>query len=340
MKSKINLTLLAAVTILAILPILTFSQSGKETFSGFSMPQNNGTTVNSADDESGACVAPNGLSLYLSSDAPGTLGSKDLWVSQRPTLTSAWGVPQNLGTALNTDEIENLPALSLDGKTMFFTSTRLGGFGSSDIYMTTRINANDDFGWTAPVNLGPIINTGDGEIGAGYFEDPSSGLATLYFTSNRAGGLGGEDFYQSTRNANGSFNPATNFAALNSSWNDRGLQIRRDGLEVIFASDRDGGFGGRDIWVATRASLAAQWNPPVNLAAVNSSGSDQSPSLSPDGSILYLSSSRDGSSDIYTVVRVKIKRCPSIDPGVDLGDGRESDVGLVRPLSGIIGGRR
>lgn len=309
------------------------SQHAWAGFSVFGIPQNLGTAVNSMGDESGSCIAPNGLSLYFSSEAFGTIGSKDLWVSQRSTLSSAWGAPQNLGSTINTSDIDNLPTLSPDGRTMFFTSTRPNGFGSSDIYMTTRSNPIDDFGWTAPINLGPVINTSAGEIGATYFEDPTGGTAVLYFTSNRLGGLGGEDIYQSTRNANGTYNSPTNVTALNSISFDRNSAIRHDGLEIFFASERAGGLGGRDIWVSTRASVSAPWNPPVNVAAVNSPETDQNPSLSPDGSTLYLSSERSGGSgsgDIYSVTRVSVNRGATADFD---GDGR-TDVSVFRPSDG------
>ncbi len=335
MKINTIITMFMTVTLLAATPIFTLSQTNglapnaPTSFSVFSLPQNIGVPVNSPDNESGAFVAPNGLSLYFSSNRSGTLGSIDLWVSQRPTLTAAWGTPQNL-MVLNTDGNENLPTLSPDGKTIFFSSSRPGGFGFTDIYMATRTNPNDDFGWTAPVNLGAVINTPDNEIGAGYFEDPANGTAILYFSSDRTGGLGGEDFWQSTRNANGTFNAPTNVAALNSTSFDRNSAVRHDGLEIYFASERDGGLGGRDIWVSTRASVSAAWNPPVNLAAVNSSGSDQTPSLSPDGSILYFSSGRDGSPDIYTATRVSVNRTPTTDFD---GDGR-TDLSVFRPTDG------
>ena len=333
MKIKTILTMFMTGILLAPTPISTLSQTNgfapnaPVSFSIFSLPQNLGMPVNTADNESGACISPNGLSLYFSSTLSGTLGSHDLWVSQRPTRTAAWGAPQNLGAVLNTDAVENFPALSSNGKTLFYNSGGLGGFGATDIFMATRQNADDDFGWSAPVNLGAIINTDSDEVSPAYFQNQADGTEILYFTSNRTGN---EDFYQSTRNADGTFNAPTNVAALNSGSLERGLHIRRDGLEVFLTSDRDGGLGGRDIWVSNRVTVSAEWNPPVNLAAVNSPGSDQAPSLSPDGAILYFSSSRDGSPDIYTAARVSVNRSPTADFD---GDG-QTDISVFRPTDG------
>lgn len=335
MNMKTTTITIALISILAISPIAAIPQTedpgpnATTSLSAFSLPQNMGMPVNSGDNESGVSIAPNGLSIYFSSNRAGSIGSIDIWVSQRATLSSAWGTPQNVA-AVNSASNENLPSLSPDGKTLFYSCSCPDSIGATDIYMSTRTNPNDDSGWTAPVNLGKVVNTAYGEIGAGYFVDPSNGNATLYFTSDRPESLGGEDLYQSTRNADGTFNTPTNVAALNSLLSERGLQVRRDGLEAYFASDRDGGSGGRDIWVSTRSSVSAPWNPPINLAILNSPGGDQSPSLSSDGSVLYFSSSRDGSPDIYAAVRVSVNRSSTADFD---GDGR-TDISVFRPSTG------
>lgn len=335
MKNKTIITVFAAINLLVNLPVLTISQhvgfgpNSASSYSAFSAPQSIGLPINSSDNESASFLAPNGLSLYFSSNRAGGMGSIDIWVSQRATLSAAWGTPQNV-EGVNSGSNENLPVLSSDGRTMFFNCSCPDASGSADIYMSTRPNSNNDFGWTAPVNIGTVVNTANGEVAASYFEDPTTGTAILYFTSDRPGGLGGEDIWQSTRNANGTFNAPTNVAALNSTTFDRGLNVRRDGLEVFFCSDRDGGLGDRDIWMSTRASVSAPWNQPINVASANSPVADQMPALSQDGSTLYFSSARDGSQDIYTATRVSVNRTSTADFD---GDGR-SDLSIYRPSDG------
>ena len=70
-----------------------------------------------------------------------------------------------------------------------------------------------------------------------------------------------------------------------------GGSISADGLSLYFDSQRPGGFGQDDLWVATRASVSDPWEPPVNLgASVNTAGVDACPSISADGLQLYFSS--------------------------------------------------
>ncbi len=236
MKIKITITMLSTIIALAMITMNAFSQNN-----AFSVVQNMGATVNSSDSDIAPAISPNGLSLYFTSDrTTGGQGGNDIWVSQRATLSSAWGAPQNLGAIVNSSSADNGASFSLDGRTMFFQSNRSGG---SDIYISMRTDPNNDFGWTAPVNLS-VVNSASGEIQATYFEDPATGAGSLIFSSDRVGTPGiSFHFYQSTRNADGTFNAPMLINELNSEGAEFGAAIRRDGLEIFFCSSRPGGLG-------------------------------------------------------------------------------------------------
>ncbi len=81
----------------------------------------------------------------LSSDKfEGSIGTQDLWVSTRTTTSDAWSTPVNLGPPINSGFEEGGPALSCDGTTLYFYSTRPGGFGGMDLYVTTRTELCND----------------------------------------------------------------------------------------------------------------------------------------------------------------------------------------------------
>ena len=205
----------------------------------------------------------------------------------------------NLGPTVNTPSNEGGPNLSSDGHRLYFNSNRPGGFGGNDLYVSRRHNKRDDFGWQPAVNLGAGVNSAAGESNAADFEDDVTGILTLYFASNRPGGLGMDDIYASTLQPDGTFGPAELVVELSSVSNDRQPAIRRDGLEMFLASDRLGSFGagaqGLDIWVSTRASTSDPWSPPVNLGpVVNTTLIDAGPALSFDGTTLYFQSTRPG----------------------------------------------
>jgi len=199
---------------------------------------------------------------------------------------------------------------------LFFASDRAGGCGGKDIYVSRRQNNREDFGedgWGPPQNLGCSINSDKDDFGPNYFEVNDVGI--LYFNSNRDGGAGGQDIYAATRGPDEafgmpSFDLPTPVLELNTASNDQQPSVRRDGLEVIFTSDRPGGLGSFDLWVATRASTSDPWSNIQNLGSpVNSGAVDQRPALSWDGTELYFGSSRPGglgSQDLYVSTRNKI----------------------------------
>jgi WD40-like Beta Propeller Repeat len=79
-----------------------------------------------------------GREMFLHSSRAGGVGGNDLWTSTRRSVHDPWSPPVNLGVPLNTPAGENQPTLSYDGRTLIFASTRAGGLGGSDIWMSTR----------------------------------------------------------------------------------------------------------------------------------------------------------------------------------------------------------
>lgn len=264
--------------------------------------------VNSAFAELAPSISRDGLSLYFFSDRPGGFGGNDIWVSQRASVADPWGAPQNLGPPVNTVHDDNAPTLSLDGHQLYFASNRPGGFGGLDLYLSRRHNKRDDFGWLPPENLGSGINTGANEAAAAPFEDDVTGTITLYFHSNRPGGIGADDIYASTLSLDEVFGPAIVVEELSSPFLDRLPSIRRDGLEAFITSNRPGGFGLLDVWVSTRSSTADPWSIPVNSGpAINSVAVDGRAVLAFDGTRLYFHSQRFGTFDLFVATRSKLK---------------------------------
>jgi len=306
-----RMTAVAGWTSLLMVALALLSPAGAQQFSDWSAPVNLGEVVNSGFADQNPDISRDGLSLYFGSDRPGGFGGLDIWVARRASANDPWGPPQNLGPDINTPFSDNSPALSPDGRQLIFFSDRPGGFGSTDIYVSRRRNKRDDFGWGPAQNLGSGVNTLDGERGPEYFKNAETGIITLYFNSNRPGGKGGNDIYASTRQPDGTFGPAVLVEELNSPADDQALAIRRDGLELIIASNREGTIGGLDLFVATRASTSDPWSTPVHLGPVlNSAAAEAGVALSKKAAALYFHSGRPGgfgAFDIYVSTRSKLK---------------------------------
>jgi Tol biopolymer transport system component len=99
-----------------------------------------------------------------------------------------------------------------------------------------------------------------------------------------------------------------NLSTVNSPFNDQNAVISPDGRALFFTSNRPGGHGNLDLWMADRPTSAAPWNPPVNLPPpINTSANDLAPHLSLDGGLLFFASNREGgygAHDIYVVSRI------------------------------------
>ena len=290
----------------------------------FGEPANLGPFVGGT--EAVECLSYDGLEMYIVSDGPGGHGAIDLWVLRRDVIDKGWGMPENLGPAVNSSGDDDGPSISADGLTLYFYSyNRPGGYGNNDIYMTTRATKNDP--WGRAVLLEPPINR---TISGGNDSNPwiSPDGLELYFESRRAPGYGESDIWVARRATKDDpwGTPANLGPLVNSPYYDRHPSLSPDGLLLLFCDSpwndapRPGGYGNADLWMARRASLSDAWQAPANLGPmVNSSTLDCFPRISPDGRTLHFLSMRGGRSPIWQTAIIPVVDF-SADGVVDLVD--------------------
>lgn len=201
-------------------------------------PVNLGTIINSTANEGGIYVSPDGNKLYFTSDRNGGLGGSDIWVSTK--VSGNWTTPINLGAPINSPDEDGFLCLSSDGNKLYFSSTREGGFGGLDIWVSTKTGTT----WSEPENLGPAVNTEMDE----WCPFISADGQKLYFTSNRSGGKGGDDIWV-VENISGSWVHPTSIPEINS-LHEEFMPTLFDNT-ILFTSFREGGIGMADIWYYT-----------------------------------------------------------------------------------------
>lgn len=126
-----------------------------------------------------------GSILYFISDRPGGFGKTDIWYSERLS-GGRWGAPKNCGPVINTAQEESCPTLNENGY-LYFSSKGHAGMGGYDIYRT--VGSKDS--WEEPENLRSPVNSGGDDLGFILKGNSYEG----YFSSNRVGGMGGDDIY-------------------------------------------------------------------------------------------------------------------------------------------------
>jgi WD40-like Beta Propeller Repeat len=253
--------------------------------------------------------SPDGLSLYMASNRPRFAGDTrtdlDIWVAHRESRDAPWGAPENVGAPINSTANDFCPT-PVRGGGLFFVSNRAieGACGGSDIYFA---NHNRSLSWSDPLHLACTSEGGPNspldEMGPSYV---NPGKPSLYFSS-------GPDIYVSERLRDDRFGPAEPVEELNSAAADIQPNIRRDGREIVFASNRLA--GDQDLWAATRGSVDDPWSAPVNLgSAVNTAANETRPALSWYGTTLYFGRApvpggptdiTEGSTDIFVTTRQK-----------------------------------
>jgi len=138
--------------------------------------------------ETSISISPDGTTIFFSSNRPGGYGGKDIYrVTKMPD--GKWSRAMNLGPVINTPFNEDGPFIHPDGHSFYFSSEGHDNMGGFDIFKSTM---QDNGSFTAPVNVGYPINSVRDDIF--YFVEHNGKKA--YFSSNRFGGKGLMDIYQ------------------------------------------------------------------------------------------------------------------------------------------------
>lgn len=201
-----------------------------------------GESINTLQYNEGAhSISPSGKYLFFTScDRPGNYGGCDIYFSKR--TGGEWEPGKNLGPMINTGGKETQPYITGDGRTLYFVSSRKGGYGGGDIYTSTL---GDDGKWGEAKNLGPEINTDQEEERP--FIHPDG--FTLFFTSRGHEGMGGADLFMSRKQADGTWGKAINLGyPINTPGDEIGIYVTTDGHWAYFASEQPDTKGGMDIY--------------------------------------------------------------------------------------------
>lgn len=196
--------------------------------------------INTYYKEGGQQITPDGNWMVFSAkDYPEGLGSFDIYFSYQNE--QGWSERVHAGAVINTEYWESAPCLSPDKKQLYFSSDRPGGYGGTDLYVSTRL-ANGK--WSIPQNLGPAVNTVGDESCPFMHADNQ----TLYFNSNGHLGYGGTDLFLSKRTIEGFSAPQNLGFPINTIDDEGSLFITSDAATGYFASDRGDSRGGLDIY--------------------------------------------------------------------------------------------
>jgi WD40 repeat protein len=216
-------------------------------------PVNLGPNINTSFAETVPTISRDGHWMFFASARPGGQGGIDIWASRRTHTHDdfGWQPPLNLGPNVNSAVFDAGPTyLAGHGvfpPTLFFVSTRPGGFGGNDVY-ASELLLDGVFGPSTHVSeLSSPSNDNRPTI-------RRDGQEIIFF-SNRPGGVGGNDLWVSTRASLGSgwTLPENLGPIVNSADDEFQPQLSSDRKMLVFSSNRPGGFGDYDLYLTVRS---------------------------------------------------------------------------------------
>ena len=192
-------------------------------------PKSISPNINSTANEGTCSISADGHTLvFTSCDGKNSLGSCDLYISKK--IGEEWSVPENMGSNINSPFWDAQPTLSNDGRILYFSSDRQGGYGRKDLFMS-ELDKNNN--WTKALNLGKTINTLGDEISPFIHANGR----TLFFASDGHLGLGGLDLFMTEVKAGVYAKPENLGFPINNYEDQVALFITADGTKGYYSSD-------------------------------------------------------------------------------------------------------
>jgi outer membrane protein OmpA-like peptidoglycan-associated protein/tetratricopeptide (TPR) repeat protein len=261
--------------------------------------ENLGKNVNSSFADYSALISTDESTLIFTSRRDNSTGQKkdetgeyyeDVYISN--FVNGAWTPAANMGPPINTDDHDAPSGLSPDGTILYLY--KLEKKDGGDIYQSVLQGTT----WSKPEHLNKNINSKFHESSVSI----SSDNKTLYFVSDRDGGLGERDIYMSKKDDKGNWGTAINLGpAINTRYAEEGVFIHPDGKTMYFSSKGHSTMGGFDIFKSTFEN--GFWTPPVNLGyPVNGPGDDVFFVVNASGRRGYFTSDKEegfGEKDLY-----------------------------------------
>ena len=212
----------------------------------------------------------------------------------------------NVGTSINSPDNDYTPVISADESVMMFTSRRAGTTGGGideglaepfeDVWVSYRSGKS----WTKAVNLGAPINTNEHDAVVCLSPD---GQKLISFNGKKSGG----DLFISSLEGNKWSEPDNMGKAINTKYHEPSATFSFDGKTIYFVSDREGGFGGHDIYMS-KVNDKGKWESATNVGTVlNTEYDEDAIFMLPDGKTMYFSSKGHNSMGGYDIFKTTLE---------------------------------
>ncbi len=199
--------------------------------------------LNTRNNEGAQCLSADGsIMVFTGCNREDSYGGCDLYYSILQE-DGTWTPPINMGKNINTRWWDSQPTLSGNGKTLYFSSARRGGFGGTDIWYS---ELQDNGVWSVAKNLGPIVNTSDDDVSPFLHWDGQ----TMYLSSAGHVGFGGRDFFVVRKDESGEWAEVKNLGyPINTPADEFSLIVSPDGKTGYYATNTiEDGYGGMDLY--------------------------------------------------------------------------------------------